>query len=94
MVRSGIGFIGFRFNKGAGMQYGWARLKLPGPSYFFPRLKMLDYAWGDPGDQVKTGQISFAGDTVGEVPDQGSLGLPALGGAGLIGLAVAEGKGS
>jgi hypothetical protein len=81
---AGIGFIGFRFNNGAGMQYGWARLKLPGPPYFFPRLKLLDYAWGDPGDQVKTGQTNSAGDRVEALPDQGSLGLLALGGAGLM----------
>jgi hypothetical protein len=33
----GIGFIGFRFNNGAGMQYGWARMKMPGPSWWITR---------------------------------------------------------
>jgi len=80
----GNGYIGFRFNNGAGMQYGWVRLKMPGPPYFEARFKLVDYAWGDPGDQVVTGQTSSAGDQVEAVPDQGSLGLLALGGAGLM----------
>ncbi len=80
----GIGFIGFRFNNGAGMQYGWVRLRMPGPRYFEARFILVDYAWGDPGDQVRTGQTSLAGDMVDSVPDSGSLGLLALGGAGLM----------
>ncbi len=83
----GLGFIGFRFNNGAGRQYGWARVKTPGPYYRFPgsvRFLLVDYAWGDPGDQVKTGQTSLAGDQAEAVPDQGSLGLLALGSAGLL----------
>ena len=36
-VRHGGGFIGFRFNIGNGIQYGWARLKLPAaPPPLFP----------------------------------------------------------
>jgi len=80
----GIGFIGFRFNNGAGMQYGWVRVRMPGPIYFQARFLLVDCAWGDPGDQVRTGQTSLAGDQVEAVPDQGSLGLLALGGAGLM----------
>ncbi len=80
----GIGYIGFRFNNGDGMQYGWIRVKMPGPKYFEARFRLVDYAWGDPGDPVRTGQTSLAGDRVGAVPDQGSLGLLALGGAGLM----------
>jgi MYXO-CTERM domain-containing protein len=80
----GIGFIGFRFNNGAGMQYGWARLRMPGPRYFEMRFALVDYAWGDPGDQIRAGQTSLAGDQVEAGPDQGSLGLLALGGAGLM----------
>jgi hypothetical protein len=80
----GIGFIGFRFDNGAGMQYGWARLRMPGPPYFDMRFILVDYAWGDPGDPVRTGQTSLAGDQVEAIPDQGSLGLLALGGPGLM----------
>jgi hypothetical protein len=80
----GIGFIGFRFNNGGGMQYGWLRVKMPGPPYSDTRFKLVDYAWGDPGDQIRAGQTSLAGDQVEAIPDQGSLGLLALGGAGLM----------
>jgi len=80
----GLGFIGFSFNNGAGPQYGWARVRTPGPPYFRARFLLVDYAWGDPGDQVRTGQTSSAGDQAEAVPDQGSLGLLALGGAGLM----------
>ncbi len=80
----GIGFIGVRFNNGAGVQYGWARLRMPGPPYFDMRFSLVDYAWGDPGDQIRAGQTSLAGDMVDAVPDSGSLGLLALGGAGLM----------
>lgn len=80
----GEGFIGFRFDNGAGIQYGWVRLQMPGPRYLEARFLLVDYAWGDPGDQVRTGQKSLAGDQAEGMPDQGSLGLLALGGAGLM----------
>jgi hypothetical protein len=83
-IAEGRGFIGFRFNNGSGMQYGWVRVKMPGPKYFEARFRLVDYAWGDPGDRVRTGQTSVAGDQVAAIPDQGSLGWLALGGAGLI----------
>ena len=47
-------------------------------------FKLVDYAWGDPGDQIRAGQTNSAGDQVEAIPDQGSLGLLALGGAGLM----------
>ena len=56
----------------------------PGPPYANARMILVDYAWGDLGDQVRTGQTSSAGDQVEAIPDQGSLGLLALGGAGLM----------
>ena len=79
------GFIGFRFDNGNGMQYGWARVKLRSPPLGIAEGFMLvDYAWGDPGDTIITGQTSSNGDTVNAVPDSGSLGLLALGGTGLM----------
>jgi hypothetical protein len=79
------GFVGFRFDNGGGMQYGWARLKYRDPECgvdagFF----LVDYAWGDPGDTIRTGQTSSSGDMVDTVTESGSLGLLALGGAGLL----------
>lgn len=68
----GIGYIGIRFNTGAGVQYGWIRLNMngaPGNSF-----TLVDYAWGDPGDSILTGQV----------PEPGSLGLLALGAVGLL----------
>jgi hypothetical protein len=68
----GLGFIGFSFNNGAGPQYGWARVRTPGPPYFRARFLLVDYAWGDPGDQVRTGQTSLA-------DDQGETGCASVG---------------
>ena len=43
-----------------------------------------DYAWGDVGDSIRTGQKSSSGDMVDTVTDSGSVGLLALGAAGLV----------
>jgi hypothetical protein len=70
---TGEGYLGFRFDSGSGMQYGWMRLRMdegaPGNSF-----TVLDYAYGDVGDMVSAGAI----------PEPGSLGLLALGGLGLM----------
>jgi hypothetical protein len=78
---AGRGFVGFRFDRGAGLQYAWVRVKDSGnPKH---RFILVDYAWGDPGDSLSTGQKSSSPkDQV--VPDSGSLGLLAVGGAGLL----------
>jgi len=78
----GTGFVGFVFNHGGGIQYGWARVKTSGPPNYHFRL--VDYAWGDPGDRIKTGQKSSAGTMVDAVTESGSVGLLALGAAGLV----------
>ena len=79
------GFVGFRFDNGAGKQYGWARLRLRDPNLGAAcGFILVEYAWGDPGDSITTGQTSSSEDQVGVVPDQGSLGLLALGGTGLV----------
>jgi hypothetical protein len=70
----GVGFIGFRFNVGNGMQFGWARVDMAGaPDNSFT---LVDYAWGDAGDAIRAGQ------TV--IPEPGSLGLLAVGAVGLV----------
>jgi hypothetical protein len=75
----GVGFIGFRFNNGAGNQYGWARVKMTG-SNGDNGFKVLDYAYADPGESIKAGQRS---DNE-MVTNGGSLGALALGAAGLV----------
>lgn len=90
----GIYYAGFRFNTGAGMQYGWARIRWGGCS--FNGYVLRDYAWGDPGDQIKAGQKKLHEDEAQVAPQaskkpaaapqtdfQGSLGLLALGAVGL-----------
>ena len=94
---TGTYYVGFRFNSGPGVQYGWMRIKFAGCGY--PGLNkyiVRDYAWGDPGDQIKTGQKQLHEDETQVEPQavkqpaaaphadlQGSLGLLALGAVGL-----------
>jgi PEP-CTERM motif len=76
-LSQGTGFVGFRFNSGAGIEYGWARLTMnegaAGNSF-----TLDDYAWADTGTAILTGQTTAA------VPEPGSLGLLAVGAAGLL----------
>jgi len=75
----GTGYVGFRFNNGAGIQYGWARVSASGrPGYPFI---VRDYAYADPGEPIRAGQRSSSD---AQAPDQGSLGWLALGAAGLL----------
>lgn len=72
---AGIGIIGIRFDIGAGQQFGWIRVNMNGgPGNGFT---LLDYAYGDVGTAITAGQTAV-------VPEPGSLGLLALGGAGLV----------
>lgn len=68
----GTGYIGFKFNDGTGgIDYGWARVTMDGPSA--NTFTLNDYYFGD--NRV----------TAGAVPDSGSsLGLLALGCVGLL----------
>lgn len=79
----GTYYVGFRFNTGAGPQYGWARIGWSGCNR--NNFIVKDYAWGDPGDQIKTGQKRLHENEAPApaVNSQGSLGLLALGAIGL-----------
>jgi hypothetical protein len=91
----GMGFVGFRFGNGAGTQYGWVRVristKFPGDGitggYAF---KVLDFAYGDPGELITAGEGIPRGSEDDEDisddqgPDEGSLGGLALGAVGLL----------
>jgi hypothetical protein len=90
----GTYYVGFRFNDGGGPQYGWVRIRWGGcPANDFI---VKDYAWGDIGDQIKTGQRQLHEDETQVAPQaaksadaappadsRGSLGLLALGAVGL-----------
>ena len=78
----GEGYIGFKFNVGDGPQYGWVRIKIvrTGSNNAFV---VHDYAWGDPGDQIRAGQTSLSSKQTDATPASGSLGLLAVGSAGL-----------
>jgi hypothetical protein len=80
--KRGTGFIGFRFNNGAGVQYGWARITTSGPAH--DNLILLDYAYADPGERLRAGETSEDTLSDEQSPDQGSLGGLALGAAGLL----------
>jgi hypothetical protein len=80
----GFAILGFKFNTGGGTQYGWARLKMrgadvPPKNEFF----VVDYAWADVGERIRTLQTHQLSQEQGAVSPSGSLGLLALGKAGL-----------
>jgi len=76
------GFVGFRFNTGNGTQYGWARIETRNDSKNRIHDAIKEYAWGDVGDVILTGQRhSLQPANANSVP--GSLGLLAFGARGL-----------
>ena len=72
------GYVGFRFNNGAGIQYGWARVVFSGSDEH--AFRVLAYAYADPGEPITAGQRP----SDEQAPDEGSLGWLALGAAGLL----------
>jgi hypothetical protein len=76
-LERGPGLVGFKFNNGAGVQYGWLRVKMTGG--LGNNVKVVDYAYGDPGDVVFAGQKSDE-----SAPTLESLGGLAVGAAGLL----------
>jgi hypothetical protein len=76
---TGTDCVGFRFNNGSGLQYGWARVRMDGPASRFS-FTVLDYGWADPGEPIKAGQRNSSEMVI---PDEGSLGGLALGAIGI-----------
>ena len=76
----GTGYVGFRFNNGAGIQYGWARVTTLG-EVEDNAFRVEAYAYADPGEPIRAGQRSSSDE---QAPDEGSLGWLALGAAGLL----------
>jgi MYXO-CTERM domain-containing protein len=79
-IKRGTDYVGFRFNNGSGLQYGWARVKMGGKDQNFG-FKVLDYAYADPGEPIGVGQTTSPSKT--DVTEEGSLGVLAVGAAGL-----------
>src|SRR5262249_20770178 len=85
----GVGFVGFRFNSGAGIQYGWARVRMGGANRN-NAFRLIDYAYADPGEAIRAGEgIPRAGEDDQDMsdeqgPNEGSLGGLALGAVGLL----------
>jgi hypothetical protein len=76
---AGTGFIGFKFDLGQGVQYGWARIKIG--SYPENQYELVDYAYADPGEPIAAGQRRSA---KAQIPAQGGLAILALGATGLM----------
>jgi hypothetical protein len=79
----GQGMAAFMFDTGKGPQYGWVRIRTTvGGGY--NQMEVIDYAWADPGEPILTGQKKEEVDPGAAVTESGSLGLLALGSAGLL----------
>ena len=76
-LSAGVGAIGFKFNTGAGDQYGWARVRMDGFPYH--TFQVLDYAYGDPGDVVVVGRRPRSSDSAPTLESLGGLALGAIG---------------
>ena len=76
----GQAFAAFKFDTGRGTQYGWVRVRVTVPAPH-DQMVIVDYAWADPGEPILTGQVPS--EAAKPHPAEGSLGLLALGAAGL-----------
>ena len=76
-VNPGQGYIGFKFTDAAGQEYGWASVTVNGANAS-NTFTLNSYAYTTAGEVITAGQTSLA------VPEPGSLGLLAVGGAGLL----------
>jgi hypothetical protein len=76
-LSAGVGAIGFKFNTGAGDQYGWARVRMDGFPYH--TFRVLDYAYGDPGDVVVVGRPPRGSESAPVLESLGGLALGAIG---------------
>jgi hypothetical protein len=76
------GFVGFRFNTGNGTQYGWARIQTRNDNNDRIHDLIKDYAWGDVGDAILTGQ-KHSSESANANSVLGSLGLLAFGARGV-----------
>jgi hypothetical protein len=77
-IKDPSGYIGFRFDVGEGMQYGWARLRVR--NAYEATYELLDYGYADPGERIRAGQRKER-ETSGVTEE--SLGALALGAAGV-----------
>lgn len=74
----GGGFVGFRFNNGAGVQYGWARIRMA--HQLGRAFTLIDYAYADIGEAITTGQTELGPSSTQKTSiDADSLGWLALG---------------
>lgn len=74
-LNPGIGFLGFRFDFGNGPQFAWARVDMAGRT--LNDFVLVDFAYGTPGQALNVGQTEV-------IPEPSSLGLLAIGAAGLL----------
>ena len=76
---TGIGYLGFGFDLGAGSQYGWVRVDMMGSP--LNAFTIIDYAYCGVGESIGAGKNACA-----TVPEPGTLGLLAAGAVGLLSL--------
>jgi hypothetical protein len=73
------GYVGFRFDVGNGVQYGWARVSVR--ALVSANFRLVDYAYADPGETILAGQKTER--DAGPVQEE-SLGVLALGATGVL----------
>jgi hypothetical protein len=78
----GVGYAGFKFDVGNGVQYGWVRLRTNQTRRPQAIMTVLDYAFADPGEPIAAGQRTENEDVM-RPPAEESLGALALGAAGV-----------